>query len=73
MTNIEKLKELSLEEFAKFNIRHFNYMNGYRSVSEWHTSDDTIFDTAKEALEYEVNWLEKDLDQEVFDVIENRG
>lgn len=72
MTNFEGIKNLSLEELARFNIRYFCYMNGYRSDSEWHTSDDSIFNSAEEALEYETKWLQKDLDQEVFDVIKNR-
>lgn len=69
MTNYEKLKSLTVEEMAKLNVKSFTYMNGYRAVVEFHTTDQNIFDTREEAEKYERKWLLNEVDEDVFDVL----
>ena len=39
MTNYESIKNMSIEDMAKMNVKAFMYMNGYRTRSEEHTSE----------------------------------
>lgn len=42
MTNYESIKNMSIEDMAKMNVKAFMYMNGYRSNVEYHTTDQSI-------------------------------
>lgn len=57
MTNLEKIRKMTVDELVKQNVRPFTYMNGYKTDTEFHTSDNSIFDTRDEAEEYEHKWL----------------
>lgn len=69
MTNYESIKNMSIEDMAKMNVKAFMYMNGYRSNVEYHTTDQSIFDTREEAEEYELKWLQSNEDRETLDTI----
>lgn len=69
MTNLDKIKSLTVEEMAHLNVRAFTYMNGYRATTDFYTTDQTIFDTREEAEEYEIKWLNGEVDTETFDTL----
>lgn len=69
MTNYESIKNMSIEDMAKMNVKAFMYMNGYRSNVEYHTTNQSIFDTREEAEEYELKWLQSNEDRETLDTI----
>lgn len=69
MTNLEKIKSLTVEEIAHLNVRAFTYMNGYRADTDFYTTDQTVFNTRKEAEEHEIKWLNGETDTETFDVL----
>ncbi len=69
MTNYEFIINMSIEDMAKMNVKPFMYMNGYRPNVEWHTTDQTIFDTREEAESYELEWLKSNEDKETLDTI----
>lgn len=69
MTNYEKIKSLTVEEMAKFNVKPFCYMNGYRASVDFYTTDQHIFNTREEAEEYELKWLLDKLDDETINVL----
>lgn len=69
MTNLEKIKSLTVEEMAHLNVRAFSYMNGYRVATDFYTTDQSVFPTREEAEEYEIKWLNGDLDTEIFDTL----
>lgn len=45
MTNYELIKNMSIEDMAKMNVRAFHYMGGYRAQTDFYTTDQHIFDT----------------------------
>ena len=57
MTNLEKIRKMTIDELVKHNVKSFTYMNGYKPDTEFHTSNNSIFDTRDEAEEYEHKWL----------------
>ena len=67
MTNYESIKNMSIEDMAKMNVKTF--MNGYRANVEYHTTNQSIFDTREEAEEYELKWLQSNEDRETLDTI----
>lgn len=67
MNNYQKIKSLSKKDLAKFNVKTFTYMNGYKSTTEFHTTNGSIFSTRKEAEKYENDWLSKEEDTSVFE------
>lgn len=69
MTNYEFIKNMSIENMAKMNVKSFMYTNGYRPNVEWHTTDQHIFDTREEAEKYELEWLKSNEDKETLDTI----
>ena len=69
MTNYESIKNMSIEDMAKMNVKAFMYMNGYRLNVEYHTTNQSIFDTREEAEEYELKWLQSNEDRETLDTI----
>lgn len=70
MTNYELIKNMSIEDMAKMNVKTFMYMNGYsRPNVEYHTTNQSIFDTREEAEEYELEWLQSNEDRETLDTI----
>lgn len=69
MTNYEFIKNMSIEDMAKMNVKSFMYMNGYRSQTEYHTTDQNIFDTREEAEKYELEWLKSNEDTDIFNTI----
>ena len=69
MTNLQKIKSLTVEEMAHFNVRAFTYMNGYRAVTDFYTTDQTIFYTREEAEAYEIKWLNGEVNTEIFDTL----
>ena len=69
MTNYESIKNMSIEDMAKMNVKTFMYMNGYRANVEYHTTNQSIFDTREEAEEYELKWLQSNEDRETLDTI----
>lgn len=69
MTNYELIKNMSIEDMAKMNVKAFMYMNGYRSNVEYHTTNQTIFDTREEAESYELEWLKSNEDKDTLDTI----
>ena len=62
-------KNMSIEDMAKMNVKTFMYMNGYRANVEYHTTNQSIFDTREEAEEYELKWLQSNEDRETLDTI----
>lgn len=69
MTNYESIKNMSIEDMAKMNVKAFMYMNGYRTNVEYYTTNQSIFDTREEAEEYELKWLQSNEDRETLDTI----
>lgn len=69
MTNYEFIKNMSIEDMAKMNVKAFTYMNGYRVQTDFYTTDQHIFDTREEAEKYELEWLQSNEDKEIFDTI----
>lgn len=69
MTNYELIKNMSIEDMAKMNVKTFMYMNGYTPNVEYHTTNQSIFDTREEAEEYELKWLQSNEDRETLDTI----
>lgn len=71
MTNYEFIKNMSIEDMAKMNVKGFMYMymNGYRPNVEYHTTNQSIFDTREEAEEYELKWLQSNEDKKTLDTI----
>ena len=69
MTNYEFIKNKSIEDMAKMNVKAFTYMNGYRVQTDFYTTDQHIFDTREEAEKYELEWLQSNEDKEIFDTI----
>ena len=70
MTNYELIKNMSIEDMPKMNVKTFMYMNGYsRPNVEYHTTNQSIFDTREEAEEYELEWLQSNEDRETLDTI----
>lgn len=69
MTNYELIKNMSIEDMAKMNVKAFMYMNGYRSNVEYHTTNQTIFDMREEAESYELEWLKSNEDKDTLDTI----
>lgn len=69
MMNYEFIKNMSIEDMAKMNVKAFTYMNGYRVQTDFHTTDQHIFDTREEAEKYELEWLQSNEDKEIFDTI----
>lgn len=69
MTNLEKIKSLTVEEMAHLNVRAFSYMSGYRAITDFYTTDQSIFPTREEAEEYEIKWLNGEVDTEIFDTL----
>lgn len=69
MTNYEKIKSLTVKEMAKLNVKSFIYMRGYMAAVEFHTTDNSIFNTEDEALEYEEKWLLSEVDENIFDIL----
>lgn len=68
-TNYEIIKNMSIEEMAKMNVKSFMYMNGYRPNVEYHTTDQSIFDTREEAEKHELEWLKAKEDTDTLDAI----
>ena len=69
MTNYESIKNMSIEDMAKMNVKTFMYTNGYRPTVEYHTTNQNIFNTREEAEEYELKWLQSNEDRETLDTI----
>lgn len=69
MTNYEFIKNMRIEDMAKMNVRAFTYMNGYRAQTDFYTTDQHIFNTRKEAEEYELEWLKSNEDTDTLDTI----
>lgn len=44
-------------------------MSGYRAVTDFYTTDQSVFPTREEAEEYEIKWLNGDVDTEIFDTL----
>ena len=76
MTNFEKIKSMTLEELAKFNLRYtvemqldYDYEeNAYEYPEDViQTSDGTTFYSFNEheALEYERLWLQSEVEEEI--------
>ena len=64
MNNIEKIRSMTGKELAHHNVRCFCYMNGYRSCTDFYTSDYAIFGTREEAEAYELEWLDKEVEED---------
>lgn len=69
MTNYESIKNMSIEDMAKMNVKTFMHMNGYRVDVEYYTTNQSIFATREEAEEYELKWLQSNEDRETLDTI----
>lgn len=69
MTNLDKIKSLTVEEMVHLNVRAFTYMSGYKAVTDFYTTDQTVFDTREEAEEYEKKWLNGEVATETFDTL----
>ncbi len=69
MTNYELIKNMSIEDMAKMNVRAFHYMGGYRAQIDFYTTDQHIFDTREEAENYELEWLKSNEDIDTFNTI----
>lgn len=61
MTNMENIQHMNLENLAKQNVRHINYMSGYTVGSLFVTSDGYQSSNKDEAIKYELNWLKQDI------------
>ena len=70
MTNFEKIKSLSLEEMAELNVQAFIYNSGYHVKVDYNTTDGNIFGTRDEAKEYEKSWLQQNVDEDVFEILD---
>ena len=66
MNNFEKIRSLSLEEMASLNVKAFIYNSGYNVVTDYHTTDGSIYDTRDQAESYERSWLQQEVDALVF-------
>ena len=67
MSNFEKIKSLTIEQMAKLNVRCVQYDMDFETYTEYVTSDGSEFDTRELAEEYELNWLNQEVDNLVFD------
>lgn len=66
MTNYEKIRTLSINQLARLNVKGYLYSCGYRPQMDFITSDGNILSDKEEAIEYEINWLNNELDKETF-------
>ena len=58
-TNADRIRSLNDEELAQENVVGFTYMNGYRASHLWRSVHAGDFDTKEEAIEAELEWLQK--------------
>lgn len=63
MTNAQKIRAMTGEELAENNVRatiERKYVGVYDQYEDmWQTSDGTTFYLLKEAVEYELDWLQQ--------------
>ena len=66
MTNYESIKNMSIEDMAKMNVKAFMYMNGYRTNVEYHTTNQSIFDTRIWTEMATIQWGQRNIRYDYF-------
>ncbi len=66
MTNYEKFQTLTMRQLAKINVKGHLYSCGYRPQMDFITSDGNLFSDREEAIKYESEWLNSEVDKETF-------
>lgn len=64
MTNFERIKGMSVEEFAELSVSSFTYMSGYRADTLFRGHNGIDYCAKEEAVMAELEWLESECDAE---------
>ncbi len=59
-TNFDKIKAMSVEEFAEFTTMELEY--GVAHIPYYQSTDGEDFDTEDEALKHSIEWLQKEIE-----------
>jgi len=55
-----------MRQLAKINVKGHLYSCGYRPQMDFITSDGNLFSDREEAIKYESEWLNSEVDKETF-------
>lgn len=64
MTNLNKIKTLTVKELAQLNIKSHIYNVGYQVMCDFITTDGNVFGSKPEAVQYELEWLQSEVNEE---------